>query len=211
MATPAQIASNQANAQHATGPRTDAGKQTVSRNAVSHGLAAKKFFLSEADKPIFAELHDAFAEHYQPATDHERALFEEFVEAKWRSRTARIMEASFLEAVVADQRKADAALSVEQALARVFLDEAIQKRMRLMMRYLSAAERSAEKACRELERVIAIRLEDERREAQLAAMMAMRAPAAAHPTRPTAAPEPANRVCSAAQAPAARAAYPPSL
>jgi hypothetical protein len=188
MATAAQITANQLNAQASTGPRSEAGKQTVSRNAQTHGLAAKKFFLSEADKPAFAELHDALAEHYQPVTDHERALLEELAEAKWRCRTARTMEASFFEIVVEEQRKADASLTPERALARVFLDETIQKRMRLMMRYLAAAERSAEKARKELELVISLRQEEEHRQAQYQAMMAMRPPSPA--------PESANRVCS---------------
>jgi hypothetical protein len=193
MATAAQITANQLNAQASTGPRTEAGKRTVSRNALAHGLAAKKFFLSEADKPVFAELRDALAEHYQPATDHEHSLLEELAEAKWRCRTARIMEASFLGIVVEEQRKADSSLTVERALARVFIDESLQKRLRLMMRYLASAERSAEKAGRELERVIAIRQQEEQREAERQAFMAMRAPAtlAAPPTPIT------DRVCSA--------------
>jgi hypothetical protein len=207
MSTAAQIGANQRNAQHSTGPRSESGKQVVSRNALSHGLAAKKLFLSEADKPAFAALREALAEHYAPATDHERALLEELAEAKWRCRTARIMEASFLETVIADQRKSDRSLTVEQALARVFIDEAIQKRMRLMMRYLSAAERSAEKAGRELERVVAARQEEEQRAAQLAAMMALRAPISA----PAARPDPENRVCSVPEAASARSASPPSL
>jgi hypothetical protein len=165
MATTAQIAANQVNSQSSTGPRSEAGKQTVSRNAVAHGLTAKKFFLSDDDKPAFAELRAALAQHYNPGTDHERNLLEELAEAKWRSRTARTMEASFFEMVVEEQRKADPTLSEEHALARLFLDDTLQKRMRLMMRYITAAERSAEKARRELESVIALRQDAE---AQLA-------------------------------------------
>jgi hypothetical protein len=193
MATAAQITANQLNALSSTGPRTDAGKQTVSRNAVVHGLAAKKLFLSTEDKPQFEALRDALAEHYSPATAHEHALLEELVEAKWRCRTARIMETSFLAIVVEEQRKADSSLTVERALARVFIDDTLQKRMRLMMRYLSSAERSAEKAGRELERVIALREQEEQRRAEYQAIIAMRAPA----TAPTPAPADANRVCSA--------------
>jgi hypothetical protein len=193
MATAAQITANQMNAQLSTGPRTDAGKQTVSRNAEKHGLASKMFFLHDDEKPAFEALRDALADHYDPATAHEQALLEELAEAKWRCRTARIMEASFLGIVVEEQRKADSSLTVERALARVFIDESLQKRLRLMMRYLASAERSAEKAGRELERVIAIRQQEEQREAERQAFMAMRAPAtlAAPPTPIT------DRVCSA--------------
>jgi hypothetical protein len=193
MATAAQITANQQNAQFSTGPRSEAGKLTVSRNAATHGLAAKKFFLSPDDKPMFEELRAALCEHYGPATAHERALLEELAEAKWRCHTARTMEASFLEIVVEEQRKDDPALTPERALARVFIDDAIQKRMRLMMRYLAAAERSADKARKELERIIALRKEDEYRRAEYQAMIAMRAPAT-EATPPSLEP---NRVCSA--------------
>jgi hypothetical protein len=194
MATAAQITANQLNAQSSTGPRTEAGKETVSRNSVVHGLAAKKFFLSEEDKPAFTELRDSLIEHYDPKTAHEHALLEEFAEAKWRCRTARTMEASFLEIVVQEQRKADPALSRERALAQVFIDDRLQKRMRLMMRYLNAAERSAAIAQRELERVLAQRHAEEHAQAELRAWAAMRAPAAAAPQPPR--PDSADRVCS---------------
>ena len=192
MATAAQITANQQNAQLSTGPRTEAGKLAVSANAVTHGLAAKKFFLAPEDKPRFEQLRDALREHYGPATAHEHALLEELAEAKWRCRTARTMEASFLELAVEEQRKADSSLTVERALARVFIDDKIQKRMRLMMRYLGAAERSAEKIRRELESVLAERHACEQQQAELRAMQAMRAPAPARP-----APESPDRVCSA--------------
>jgi hypothetical protein len=203
MATTAQIISNQQNAQLSTGPRTEAGRTAVSQNALVHRLTAKKFFLTPDDKPLFDELRDALVEHYRPATAHEHALLEELAEAKWRCRTARSMEASFLEIVVEEQRKADPKVTEQRALARVFVDETLQKRMRLMMRYLSSAERSAEKARLELERVIAVRREQEQRRATLRAVMAMREtganpgselPDACPPPPPR---EPANRVCSA--------------
>ncbi|HET8549550.1 MAG TPA: hypothetical protein VFL57_16170 [Bryobacteraceae bacterium] len=198
MATAAQITANQQNAQRSTGPRTEAGKQTVSRNALAHGLAAKKFFVSEADKAVFAEFREALAEHYQPATDHERALVGEFVEAQWRLRNARTMETSFLEIAVEEQRKADSTITVERALARLFMDEALQKRMRLLMRYLAAAERAADKARKQLEAVIAERKCQEERRAELQAMLALHAPVMTTAGSPAPLPAPpADRVCSA--------------
>jgi hypothetical protein len=41
MATEKQILANQQNAQHSTGPRTEAGKRRSRRNAVRHGLTAE--------------------------------------------------------------------------------------------------------------------------------------------------------------------------
>ena len=169
MATAAQVAANQQNALLSTGPRTEAGRLAVSRNAEKHRLASKTFFLSPDEKAAFDDFRHALAERYRPATDHERNLLQEFAEAKWRCRTALAMETSFLDVTVKDQTKTDPALSVEHALTRVFTDETLQKRMRLLMRYVSSAERAAEKARLELERNIAIREEEEHYRAQLAA------------------------------------------
>ena len=193
MATAAQIAANQHNAQFSSGPRTEAGKQTVSRNSWVHGLAAKKFFLHEGEKPLFEGLRESLLEHYKPATAHERALLEELVEARWRFRTARIMEDSFFEILVTELRKADSSLTVERALARILIDDTHSKRLRLMMRYLSAAERSAEKARNELERVIALRHEQERAQARLERYLAERGTA---DQQPPSAPDTENRLCS---------------
>jgi hypothetical protein len=41
MATDAQIAANQANAQHSTGPKSETGKANSSRNATKHGMYIK--------------------------------------------------------------------------------------------------------------------------------------------------------------------------
>ena len=201
MATAAQIVANQQNAAHSTGPRSEAGKDTVSRNAVVHRLCAQKFFLSPDEKPLFDQMRAALAEHYQPVTAHELGLLEELAEARWRARLARTMEAALLDAIVAEQRKADPTLTPTNALTRLFIDDTLQKRMRLMMRYLGAAERSAEKARNELERVIAIRLEEEQRAAQRQRLLAMHAPLSPAPVSPqpdTPAAASADRLCSAA-------------
>jgi len=42
MATEKQIAANRRNALKSTGPKTEAGRQIVSRNAITHGLSAAK-------------------------------------------------------------------------------------------------------------------------------------------------------------------------
>jgi hypothetical protein len=52
MASAAQIAANPANAQHSTGPRTEAGKATVARNRLTRGLASPGFFLLPGKCPV---------------------------------------------------------------------------------------------------------------------------------------------------------------
>ncbi len=48
MATPAEIAAHRPNALHSTGPRTAAGKAAASRNALRHGLTARRHPIAEA-------------------------------------------------------------------------------------------------------------------------------------------------------------------
>ncbi len=55
MATPAQIAANQANAQKSTGPRTPPGKATSCRNSLKHGLSGRGIVLPEAEEQAVAE------------------------------------------------------------------------------------------------------------------------------------------------------------
>ena len=195
MATAAQITANQQNAQLSTGPRSETGRLIVSRNSLVHGLAAKKFFLADDEKPLFDELREALAEYYKPATAHERLLLEDYAQAKWRLRNAQTTETSFFDILISDQRKADSSLTTPKALARLFIDEAQQKRLRLMMRYLAAAERSAAKALKELQLVIAARREQEQRQAELQAYLAAKNPAPASSPQPST-PEAENRLCS---------------
>jgi len=51
MATTRQILANRRNALKGTGPNSPAGKDIVSRNAVTHGLSAKKHLLTTFDDP----------------------------------------------------------------------------------------------------------------------------------------------------------------
>ena len=66
MATEAQIEANRRNAEKSTGPRTDAGKARVSRNATRHGLCSTVPVMSDEDRPKFEELLNDLNEEHQP-------------------------------------------------------------------------------------------------------------------------------------------------
>jgi hypothetical protein len=74
MATSAQIAANQANAQNSTGPRTPQGKAVTRKNASRHGLcsAIPGLYTEDADatKTLLADL----MEEYQPQGPTEEIL-----------------------------------------------------------------------------------------------------------------------------------------
>jgi hypothetical protein len=94
MASPAQIAANRRNALKSTGPRTTAGKAVSSRNALRHGLRARRAVVPGEDPAEFerfrAELRDALA----PADEREELLARAVAEAAWRRRRAWRAEAA---------------------------------------------------------------------------------------------------------------------
>jgi hypothetical protein len=66
MATEAQSEANKRNAQKSTGPRTDAGKARVSRNATQHGLCNTLPVMSDEDRVKFEEMLNDLNEEHQP-------------------------------------------------------------------------------------------------------------------------------------------------
>jgi hypothetical protein len=74
MATPAQIAANRANAQHSTGPRTDAGKLRASQNALRHGLCSGIPIMHDEDDGRGDQILDALREEFQPVGPTEEIL-----------------------------------------------------------------------------------------------------------------------------------------
>jgi len=85
MSTEAQIAANRANAEHSTGPTTEAGKAASSRNHLSHGLTYRNTFFilpcesGEAYSILLANLHH----EHRPDTETERMLVDRMAQHHW--------------------------------------------------------------------------------------------------------------------------------
>jgi hypothetical protein len=87
---------NRANALLSTGPRTAAGKQRSSQNALSHGLTSRSPVLVTED-PAAHQLHSRqFFDEYQPATPTETQLTQELADTAWRLNRIPILEADLL-------------------------------------------------------------------------------------------------------------------
>ncbi len=65
------------------GPVTKKGKQVSSRNAISHGLTAKKWINPE-EKQSYQDFHNALIDDYQPRTVMESTLIEKLADIKVR-------------------------------------------------------------------------------------------------------------------------------
>ncbi|HTS49656.1 MAG TPA: hypothetical protein VMH05_17005 [Bryobacteraceae bacterium] len=87
---------NRANAQHSTGPRTEAGKQHSSLNALRHGLTAASPVLPSEDSASYESHRRQFMDEYQPATPTETQLVQELIDTSWRLNRIPHLEADLL-------------------------------------------------------------------------------------------------------------------
>ena len=67
-----------------TGPRTDSGKATSSRNAETHGLTSARFILPEEDRDAFTQLLENLLEEHSPASETERLLVLQIAQSFWQ-------------------------------------------------------------------------------------------------------------------------------
>jgi len=88
-----RAAINQANAQHSTGPRTHAGKQRSSQNALRHGLTAASPVLPTEDRAAYEDHRRRFFDEYKPATSTEIQLVQEIADTAWRLNRIPLLEA----------------------------------------------------------------------------------------------------------------------
>jgi len=94
MATEKQKAANKANAQHSTGPTSEAGLYTAALNAFRHGMGAnthKNFgFLCNESSEKFDELLNSLCQEHKPNGETESILVRHMAESEWlRARALR--------------------------------------------------------------------------------------------------------------------------
>ena len=104
MATELQKTANRANSLRSTGPRSLAGKQISSRNAISHGLSARFPLLPGESEKQYLELHGAFSKNLQPKGALEQQLVEDIVSIIWRLRRIPRLEMALLQWISYQER-----------------------------------------------------------------------------------------------------------
>ncbi|HEX3683334.1 MAG TPA: hypothetical protein VHU83_12430 [Bryobacteraceae bacterium] len=92
MATPAQVAANQANSQKSTGPASPEGKARSSRNSFKHGLYSKDLVLPNEDPAELDRLRASLRAEHQPVNTTEDMLVNDLAENFWRLRRMREFE-----------------------------------------------------------------------------------------------------------------------
>lgn len=81
-------AANRANAQHSTGPRTDAGKRKVARNALVHGFTRRGPLLASDDVRDYQRFAARMLRDLKPDGAMQEQLAEEIINYSWRLRRA---------------------------------------------------------------------------------------------------------------------------
>jgi hypothetical protein len=79
-----RAAINKANAQHSTGPRTEAGKQRSSLNALRHGLTGQVIVLPSEDLAAYQRHSQSFMDEYQPKGANETQLVQSLLDTAWQ-------------------------------------------------------------------------------------------------------------------------------
>jgi hypothetical protein len=169
MAAAAKALANRTNAQASTGPRTDEGKAAMRLNAVAHGLTSKTIVLPHENAEEYEQMHRGLVDSYKPADDREKLLVEQIAQSFWRLQRCYGVERAFLENRIAASAETDP----DAAMANLFIDKAESARMRLVMRYITTAERAHNKALADLHKAQAERRKQEREEAAIQELAAM--------------------------------------
>ncbi len=94
MATDAQLNANRANAQHSTGPTSETGKASASRNALKTGLTGRTVLLPTEDAALYESHLAGFRARYQPVGETELNLVQSLADTEWRLQRIPSLEAA---------------------------------------------------------------------------------------------------------------------
>ena len=151
MSTSAQINANRANAQHSTGPKSEEGRATSSKNSLSHGLNASFTVLKWESQEDYRELEKALIAEHKPSGPTEKLLIRQMAESHWlRQRAVFLQDCSILEG---GERLKDISLFVryqnthDRAFYKAFNE--FQKLRNQKYKELIGFDSEAAKACEE--------------------------------------------------------------
>ncbi len=105
MTTEKQITANRANSQKSTGARTAEGKETISQNALKHGLLSERLITSTENAQDYFALLAGLVDSLNPIGMLETVLVERIAVALWRQKRLVTAESATLEIVKINQNK----------------------------------------------------------------------------------------------------------
>jgi len=145
MSTPAQAAASIANSKLSTGPSTDAGKQTVSSNALNHGLASSNpvHIALPGEEELLARHTESYRKAYAPANQPEEDLVRTIAESYWRLARAHKLENALFSQILKQDDYKDLDPEVAKALAWSNKDTGLQRIALYGQRIQRTAEKTA--------------------------------------------------------------------
>lgn len=151
MSTPAQAAASIANSKLSTGPSSDAGKQTVSANALAHGLASSKpaHVVLPGEEAAFAAHLEGYRRTCAPANQPEEDLVRTLAESYWRLKRAHQLENALFHQILQQDDYQELDPVDAQALAWSDKDTGLQR----IALYAQRIQRTAEKTAAALKAV----------------------------------------------------------
>ena len=106
-----------------TGPTSAAGKETVSKNALVHGLSGRTHACLPGEEGPFEQFCREFIEALAPVGIVEQSYAEDIAGDRWRLRRARAMENALFSRIANEQpNPLDPAAALAAALADAWLD-----------------------------------------------------------------------------------------
>jgi hypothetical protein len=149
MTSPSRTKINRANSQHSTGPKTEAGKQRSSLNALRHGLTGQIVVMPTEDLAAYQSHLKSFEEEYVPQGATEANLVQALADCSWRLNRVAALETNLLTLGTTHSSPIpDAPAQVQDALAIVAALESQSKA-------LSNLSLHSQRLSRQFERTVA--------------------------------------------------------
>jgi hypothetical protein len=147
MSTNAQIAANRQNAQHSTGPTSEAGRQRSALNSVKHGFTGQTMILPAAEAEAYKHFTEAFLVELAPKGVNEEHLAHMIMTNRWRLTQIAAMEAGIYALGHREYIGEFAGETPEMAatMARLKTFEEKRKELDRLRRYESALNRQVNK------------------------------------------------------------------
>jgi hypothetical protein len=152
MSTPNRAEINRANSLHSTGPKTQAGKQRSSLNALRHGLTGQIVVMPTEDLQAY-QLHlKSFADEYHPKGPTEANLVQALADASWRLNRVAALETNLLTLGVASGANpfSDSPSQVQDAMSIVAALESQSKALANLSMHSQRLSRQFERTVTQL-------------------------------------------------------------
>jgi hypothetical protein len=161
-----RAAVNAANAQKSTGPRTPAGKQCSSLNALRHGLTGHVVVLPTEDLAAYQRHLQRFVDQFQPTGALEDQLVQSLGDTTWRLNRVPAIEATFL-SLAAEDHLDSIRTNEPRAASALALAQAFHQQSRALANisiYEQRLARLFDRTLKQLREIQAERREHERRQ-----------------------------------------------